>query len=183
MWQIPLFWNCIPPAFHHFLPIYLAVLFMPPVCFALNFLFLNCIYYSFLIGPLPLFAETKQVSSSFLKNSVKSTYIGPMLVFRGLTSTLPCDWYLSICFSIWDEKDSPSWLWPVWSLFICRWLLFYFSLCRNLLWFLRFMMVCLDMGLIPLKSDFSLMLKIICNFFDNFILSTVFISLLNYWTF
>lgn len=84
---------------------------MHPVCLALNFLFLNCIYYSFLIGPLPLFAETKQVSSSFLKNSVKSTYIGPMLVFRGLTSTLPCDWYLSICFSIWDEKDSPSWLW------------------------------------------------------------------------
>ena len=45
------------------------------------------------------------------------------------------------------------------------------------------MMVCLDMGLIPLESDFSLMLKIICNFFDNFILSTVFISLFNYWTF
>ena len=93
---------------------------MHPVCLALNFffsffiffifklykisfakyqnesatgihVFLNCIYHSFLIGPLPLFAETKQVSSSFLKNSVKITYIGPMLVFRGLTSTLPCD--------------------------------------------------------------------------------------------
>lgn len=88
-----------------------------PVHFSLNFSFLDCTYYSFLIDWIPhffFFPPETQLLIAFppkKEKSVRSTHFGSTLVFRGLTSTLPCDGYLSICFSIWDENNSSSWLW------------------------------------------------------------------------